>query len=315
MKRKKVLNEYFDFTKRSRLAIFTLIIILIVSTFSPRFFRLKKNKELSLADTAWIAAIKRLEIKDGLNKEDSFEQDNPYNYQFDRPEGHPVKPVTGELFHFDPNTASIQEWERLGIKDKTIRTIQNYLEKGGHFKTPEDLKKIYGLRDDEYQRLFPFIRIQGEVKNSETAGYKEPATYLSKRSYTIADINTADTTAFISLPGIGSKLATRIINFREKLGGFYSIDQVKETYGLPDSTFQKIKPYLQANSNAIKKININKATADELKTHPYIKYNIANPIIAYRKQHGPFEKIEDIKKVMVVTDEMYEKISPYLTTQ
>jgi competence ComEA-like helix-hairpin-helix protein len=84
---------------------------------------------------------------------------------------------------------------------------------------------------------------------------------------------------------------------------------------LPDSTFQKIKPYLQANSNAIKKININKATADELKTHPYIKYNIANPIIAYRKQHGPFEKIEDIKKVMVVTDEMYEKISPYLTTQ
>jgi competence protein ComEA len=110
-------------------------------------------------------------------------------------------------------------------------------------------------------------------------------------------------------------LAARIVNFRDKLGGFYSIEQVGETFGLPDSTFQKIKPLLQLKNSSIRKININTATVDELKAHPYIKYSIANPIVAYRTQHGPFSNIEDIKKVMVVTNEIYNKIAPYLIAQ
>ncbi|MEI9908827.1 MAG: helix-hairpin-helix domain-containing protein [Bacteroidota bacterium] len=134
-------------------------------------------------------------------------------------------------------------------------------------------------------------------------------------TYAAIDINTADTTAFISLPGIGSKLAARIVNFRDKLGGFYSISQVGETYGLPDSAFQKVKQYLKLENAFVKKININTATVDELKAHPYIKFAIANPIIAYRKEHGPFSKVEDVKKMMTITGDIYNKISPYLTTQ
>jgi competence ComEA-like helix-hairpin-helix protein len=99
------------------------------------------------------------------------------------------------------------------------------------------------------------------------------------------------------------------------LGGFYSVTQVGETFGLPDSTFQKIKQYLKLENTSIKKININKTTVDELKAHPYIKYSLANPIIAYRNEHGEFAKLEDIKKIMAVTDDVYNKIAPYLTTQ
>jgi len=117
------------------------------------------------------------------------------------------------------------------------------------------------------------------------------------------------------LPGIGSKLASRIITFRDKLGGFYSIDQVAETYGLPDSTFQKIKQYLKLDNSLVKKVNINTTTVDELKAHPYFKFSLANPIVAYRNEHGAFTKIEDIKKIMAVTDEIYKKIAPYLTLQ
>jgi len=108
-------------------------------------------------------------------------------------------------------------------------------------------------------------------------------------------------------------LASRIVTFRDKLGGFYSIEQVGETYGLPDSTFQKIKQYLKLDNPSVKKININTATVDELKAHPYIKFSLANPIVAYRNEHGSFSKIEDIKKVMAVTDEIYKKIAPYLS--
>ena len=102
----------------------------------------------------------------------------------------------------------------------------------------------------------------------------------------MVDVNTADTTAFVALPGIGSKLALRIVNFRDKLGGFYSVDQIAEIYGLPDSSFQRIKHLLKLDNPSIKKININTASKDEMKLHPYFKWNLANAIVEYRNQHG-----------------------------
>ena len=129
------------------------------------------------------------------------------------------------------------------------------------------------------------------------------------------DINIADTTALISLPGIGSKLAQRIIAFRNKLGGFYSVDQVAETYLLPDSTFQKIKPRLIAGRTPVKQININTASVDDMKSQSYLRYNLANAIYQYRQQHGDFKSVEEIKKIMLVTDEIFNKVQPYLTVQ
>ncbi len=203
----------------------------------------------------------------------------------------------------------------------SFKTIENYLNKGGHFYKPGDLQKIFGLHADEYERLRPYIKIESgpSITNDNFASSRsrdetQPAKTYAAR-YSIIDVNDADTTAFISLPGIGSKLAARIVTFREKLGGFYSVEQIGETYGLPDSTFQKIKQYLKLDNFSVKKININTATVDELKAHPYIKYGLANPIVAYRNEHGSFSTIEDIKKVMVVTDEIYKKIAPYLTIQ
>jgi len=121
--------------------------------------------------------------------------------------------------------------------------------------------------------------------------------------------------AFISLPGIGSKLAARIVAFREKLGGFYKVEQVAETFALPDSTFQKIKSRLIISHVDIKKLNINIATIDELKAHPYLRYNIANAIVQYRTQHGNFSSISDIKKIMMITEEIFNKAAPYLSVK
>ena len=107
-------------------------------------------------------------------------------------------------------------------------------------------------------------------------------------------VNEADTTAFIALPGIGTKLATRIISFREKLGGFYSVDQVGETYGLSDSSFQKIRPYL-VNAGVVRLMDLNAVTAEELKDHPYFRWALARAIVAYRNQHGPFKDLSELK--------------------
>jgi len=273
-----------------------------------------------------MTAVKRSEIivQDSANNDyQKNDNENVYAYQYDKRKSsyNENDIIKGELFYFNPNIITGSEWKRLGLRDKTIKTIENYRSKGGHFYKPEDLQKIYGLHNDEYERLKPYIKIGSNAsKTNEVFVSPVPKdeippskTYTSR--YSIIDVNTADTTAFISLPGIGSKLAARIITFREKLGGFYSVEQIGETYGLPDSTFQKINQYLKLDNSAVKKININTATVDEMKAHPYIKYSLANPIITYRNEHGSFSKVEDIKKVMVVTDEIYKKIAPYLAVQ
>jgi len=274
-------------------------------------------------DTAWMAAVKKLEIKVPDSSADHYQKkddENTYAYQYDKTKSNynESNSVKGELFYFDPNTISESEWKKLGLRDKTIQTIKKYLSKGGRFYKSEDLQKIYGLHKDEYERLISYVRIETKALATNEQFISKDKSQRAKTytaHYTVIDINNADTSAFISLPGIGSKLALRITTFREKLGGFYSVDQIGETYGLSDSTFQKIKQWLKLDNPSVKKININTATVDELKAHPYIKYSIANPIVAYRNEHGSFSKIEDIKKVMAVTDEIYKKIAPYLITQ
>ncbi len=317
---KELVADYFSFTRRDRIAIITLLLLISGVFFLPKTLsHINRSKPIK-ADTAWIAAMKRMEQKEaGSDQEDrKYDNDNGTAYQYDRsPNNYYGKPKGG-LFYFDPNSLSTEGWQKLGLRDKTIHTIQNYLGKGGRFKKPEDLQRVYGLFPNEYERLAPYVKIEATDKmNTDKSFADKPSNEnLSAKNYatrySIIDINSADTTAFISLPGIGSKLAARIVNFRDKLGGFYSVAQVGETFGLPDSTFQKIKQYLKLENTSIKKININTATIDELKAHPYIKWGLANPIVAYRNEHGPFAKVEDIKKVMAVTEEIYNKIARYL---
>jgi competence protein ComEA len=320
---KKIVTDYFNFTRKDRVGFLIILIFVLFFALSPHLFTKRNAANSFVADTVWINSAKQLEQNNKPDNSIGEDTDEPGGYQFDPSKASKSEISDETLFYFDPNILDKNGWRKLGIRDKTIQTILNYRDKGGRFKNPEDLQRIYGLAKKDYVRLAPYIRIQNDRiqnENENQAGKsssdkKDAAPNSFARRPLSIDINNADTTAFIALPGIGSKLAARIVNFRDKLGGFYSIEQVGETFGLPDSTFQKIKPLLQLKNSSIRKININTATVDELKAHPYIKYSIANPIVAYRTQHGPFSNIEDIKKVMVVTNEIYNKIAPYLIAQ
>lgn len=315
---KQFFSDYLRFSKSDRIGILVLLLLIFIVFLLPSVVP-KKSQSSFNTDTAWVSDLKKIEQRE--HHESQEKDDNSFHDFNERPDYKAYnegRSQPKELFSFDPNTLSFEGWQRLGLRDKTIHTIQKYLAKGSHFKHPEDLQKIYGLFPDEYQRIAPYIQIEDVNKTPDnTASVPDPKPATSKTytpRYSVIDINTADTSAFISLPGIGSKLAARIVNFRDKLGGFYAVSQVGETFGLPDSTFQKIKQYLALEKNVTRKININTAAVEELKAHPYIRWNIANAIVAYRKEHGPFSALEDIKKVMAVTDEIYNRLSPYLST-
>lgn len=304
------LKDYFDFSKKERTGIITLLALLIIIWMLPRFISPPARfdqQDFELFKTQ-ITQLKQQENR----KENSGRKFSETDYL---PQIPPAQQPGFELFYFDPNSASQLEWKRLGVEDKTIQTIQRYISKGGKFYKAEDIGRIYGLRKTDYKRLLPYVRIK-----PDSTFYKRPkenivasTSIIQKETTEKIEINSADTSVFIALPGIGSRLASRIIKFREKLGGFYEVNQIAEVYGLSDSVFAKIKSYLLCNPALIKQININTVSFEELKAHPYIKYQLANTVIQYRNQHGNFQSPEGMKHIQLITDDVFKKILPYLT--
>lgn len=222
-----------------------------------------------------------------------------------------------QLFKFDPNSIDVAGWQKLGVKEKTANSIQKYLSKGGKFREPSDIKKVWGISPELQQKLLPYVDIAPVAQQPYyKAKYFPAAAYVKndyqKRIVDAIDINEADTSAYIALPAIGSKLAGRIVNFRERLGGFYAIAQVSETFGLPDSSYQKIKPFLRLNSRTLRQMNINTVSEEQLRQHPYVRWQLAKVIIEYRKQHGSFASVADLRKIMIITEEIFKRIEPYL---
>lgn len=319
---KEKIAGYLTLSRKERTGVIVLGLIIISLFLLPSLLPVSGPPPLSPADTAWIVAMKNLEQK-GRPEAGGERRFRDFN---DPTSSNKVFPSTGRsatasLFPFDPNSLNEAGWQQLGLREKTIKTILNYLSKGGRFRKPEDLQRVYGLFPDEYERLKPYIRIAEASAapipawTNEKRDVENPAkATVDKRRLTV-EINTADTSALIALPGIGPKLAQRIISFREKLGGFYAVSQVAETFGLADSVFRKIEPLLRLEVKTLRRININTATAGELKAHPYLKWNMVNALLAYRKEHGTFLKKEDLKQVMAITDEIYQRLAPYLVTE
>lgn len=301
-------KEYFLFTKKERTGIITMLAVIVAIWFLPAAFPPSRQADIQKLE------IFKTQIA-AQQKEDSIIVSNTATDHLSHSISSNAIAGTGSLFYFDPNTLSPGEWKKLGLHDKTISTILNYVGKGGRFIKPEDLSKIYGLKKADYERLAPYVRIalpdNVKRKDDNTASSKQ----FKQERVKVVDINAADTSAFIALPGIGSRLANRIINFRQKLGGFYTVEQVAEVYGIADSVFQKIRPKLMCNAKDVHLINVNTVTVDELKAHPYIKYQVANAVIQYRNQHGNYISVESLKQVHLVTEELFRKIMPYMVVR
>ena len=230
-----------------------------------------------------------------------------------------------ELQKFDPNTATFEEFCALGLSEKTAKSVIKYRNKGGVFRVRSDFEKIYALEDGDYERLAPYITLPEKQfaeheqpkqwsKGPQTYGQSEPSPKQAKSANVIIDINTATEEDWQQLRGIGPYFSKKIVQFREKLGGFASIEQVGETYGLPDSTFQNVKAWLEL-SPIVVKLNINEADEAQLAGHPYISKKESKLIVAYRNQHGQFNALDNLLNIKVLDAAWLEKVRPYLAIE
>lgn len=231
-----------------------------------------------------------------------------------------LRPDQIKLTNFDPNTASERELTGVGIPPFIAGRITRFRSKGGRFRRREDLMKIYDFPQELYARLEKYISISDQkvvsesAQNNSSESHPDPGFRREvKAGIQVFDINQCDTTALIRLKGIGSKLAQRILKFRDGLGGFHSVDQYHEVYGLDSLALTELKRYAKVGS-AVKKIHINTATVEELGRHPYLRNRKqVRVLVNYRAEHGPFRSLDELRNVKVLEDAVIQKIGPYLS--
>ncbi|HEY3373300.1 MAG TPA: helix-hairpin-helix domain-containing protein [Prolixibacteraceae bacterium] len=212
--------------------------------------------------------------------------------------------IQPELFAFDPNKASDHEFQRLGLSEKQVQTIRNYQSKGGRFRNKADFSKIYGISASQKDALSPFVKI-GEKENSN------PEKMLGV-SITPIEINVADSIELMTLPGIGNILSKRIVKYRDLLGGYYSVTQLKEVYGLSEATILKIEGMIHIDSSKLHRVDLNFADWNELAKHPYLQKKLASKIVKFRTRYGSINDPSVLRDSMILSIEEYNRLKPYL---
>lgn len=275
------IKNWFGFTRRERRSTFIMLLIIVLIIGLRYTFPDDSN---AIKDVT--ATISARESHSELFKEDISSN--------------------GEPFSFDPNTASNETLMRLGLASKEANTLINYRNKGGKFRQPSDIKKVYGIEVAKAEKLIPFVDVK------KTPVEKVRAQSISKQKF-ILDINSSDSATLVRLPGIGPVLSARIIKYRRLLGGFVRIDQLKEVYGLPVETFEVIKGRIFADSTEVIRININSAGYKELSRLPYFEKYEVTAILKYREIKGSVTGISDLTENKLITAEKAFKVRPYLT--
>lgn len=210
------------------------------------------------------------------------------------------------LFEFDPNTVTEEGLTQLGIPISVARTIIKYRSKGGRFYKREDLRKIYTLSEEDYNRVAPYVIIPPTDQKMSEEKRK-----LDSKAPKI-NLNTADAEMLMTLKGIGPVFSNRIVKYRNLLGGFVSVEQLKEVYGFPDSTYEKLKGEFVIDG-LVEQLNLNRASEGVLAKHPYIDRVTAKNIILVRERLGNFSEISQLRQVPLISEEKYRKIAPYLS--
>lgn len=223
-------------------------------------------------------------------------------------------PSPQELSKFNPNDATEDQLVSLGFSRPLAGRIIRYREKGGEFRTKSDLLKIYGVDSAFYRDIRAYITLPEIAHKSSKFVTRYPGKTKAEipQSRAAYDLNKADTSALKAIKGIGEKLSLRIVKYRDILGGFTSMDQLKEVYGLDSMVIRRLVEASFIDEKFLpSRLDINRATEKELSAHPYIK-KMAKVIVSYRFQHGDFKTVEDIRTVINLEEKDFRKVAPYL---
>lgn len=296
-----MIKEFFYFPKSDRRAMIFLLAVVVLSAVVVGIMD-KGGMSSQLARTDSLTAdssIRKAAVRRGAQ----------YIYN--------VETVRRKLSAFDPNTADSTLLLSLGLQPWQVRSIYRYRAKGGIYRQPSDFARLYGLTVKQYKELLPYIHISDEYKPAaevygrtdavrsgrDTLRYPvklQPGQYVT--------LDDADTASLRKVPGIGRYYASRIVRYRNDLGGYVSVAQLSEIEGIPEAALS----YFRVTGGAVRKLNLNRLTLNELKHHPYINFYQARRIIDYRRLKGPLHSIDDLRLLKDFSQRDIERLRPYV---
>ena len=289
----------FFYLQKSDRHVITLLLCVIVAALAVIYFTDSREDETPAME----------EVKVPKGSKNKYPK-KTYTYN----QGQPRQP---ELFPFDPNSADSTELLRLGLQPWQVVNIYKYRAAGGVYRKPRDFARLYGLTLKEYRRLEPYIRISEENLPADRYFYKyEPIEERDTVKYPVKlqpeeriVLNRADTTQLRKVPGIGSYFARKIVEYRERLGGYYCVQQLLEIEDFPETA---VSFFIIPDGTEFRKMNLNRLNLNELKKHPYINFYMARAIVDYRRLHGHIESLQQLKLLPYFTPEAIEHLEPYV---
>ena len=286
-------EDPFVISKRSKRGLLVLILASLGLIFFPRVYMFFQKEEAFVINSEQISEFERTHKK--------FEKRNYSNYYSKK------KKYKAPDSRFNPNTYSLSDWKNLGLSEKQSLVVLKFTSRGIY--SEQDLKRIFVIPDILFELIRDSVIYPERFQNSPNQElFKKQA-----KQITLINLNTADTTEFMKIYGIGAFYAKQIIRYREKIGGYFTKEQLFEVWKMTTEAYDKIKDHVFISEKDVKRININSVTIEELKVHPYLKWNQANSIIKMRIQRNGFKNIEEIKESVLIDSETYEKLFPYLS--
>jgi len=305
-------KDFFYFSKSQRIGIIVLIVLIVlalIANYTLKYFYPVTEKDGS----AFLSQVEM--FKKSLVSRDSIlglERQRRYDEQYKKYYTYPTykKDNPYSLFSFDPNTADSVSLVRLGVKPFIASNILKYRSKGGWFRTTTDFGKIYGLTPEKFKELQPYISIH------EKKLTKKDSLFLKQKELKkelIVELNSADTTLLMQVNGIGRGYAKGIIYYRQLTGGFVSVDQLSEIYGMRKENLERIRPFCKVDQDLVRKIKVNVAGVERLKNHPYLNFYQSRAIYELRRRKGKLKSIADLNALPEFNPESLAKIAPYLS--
>jgi competence protein ComEA len=273
-------HDWFGYTRRERRSTFILLVIILVVLLT-RYVVPEKNINVVNAGLGFYDSLNLIEISDN----DLSPDDNS--------------------FYFDPNSASYDTLLKIGLDSREAKTLISYRLKGGKFRKPADLRKVYGMDSIKSEKLIAHV-VLPPVKPVRAESHP------SGQENTRININNCDSSSLIALPGIGQVLSVRIIKYRNLLGGFARVEQLREVYGLPAETYELIRERVFADSSGVRKIKINSSDYKGLSRIPYIEKYEVTAILKYRELKGRLNSMDDLKDNKILTPEKADKVEAYI---
>lgn len=299
-------KDFFYFSLSERRAIYVLLVliaVLIIAIIWTPTSGVQSVYDVAEADSL-VLKLKQKEERKSFSKNERIQGTVPT-----------------ALAPFEPNLADSIELLRLGLPSYVVNNVIKYRQKGGRFSTPESFARIYGLTEEKFKELKPYIYISKDfIKKPEQRKFLQER---PKREHkmdslpkpfkypegTLVDVNAADTTELKKIPGIGSGIARRIVAYRNRLGGFYSLEQLNEVEFVSADLFK----WFKLESDSIRKLPINRVGLDKLRAHPYINFYQAKVIVEYRRKRGEIKSLSQLSLYEEFTEKDLKRLSAYVS--